>query len=862
MAEEENQNTKTVLTPDEYQNRLVDFYSQTLGATGIDVGDDEDEDDKEDEYTAPNIMPNQSGDDRGIGNIPNVLDIDYDIDSIVNNMELPKTYQDHLASINRDDKSDLGKLDKSIQQANKKMNDSLQKNFGISIGFPSQAGLQKQTAITGLTAMAGLTGPPAMILGGLISGSSRKGIVGNTEYQAGGFMGVIQDVSESLRLNSYNTNKARYNELKNEYFSGDFKSDFTDPSAKSKPDPYSEGFESYGGAGFDSYMKTKDYGFSANSQFGGSAIYRDHGSRIYNGAGMIGVDQETAKRMEALKRGYSTYNFDPTNPESSGALAGSGKTGYDERGYHHTVNGIAATGRYSDAKALGEEYGLSVIQTQEVLRDVRNRRSFSGRELEGLGLTASLKAKQKEVQAKKRQQESEGESKPVTTPTFTAAEVQKNIDLDDDFTYTSGDNNDYSSTDSGTAPSTGETSFDATTGGFMRGGRVGMREGDVASNQVTVKEPGFIAPDANATKQQEIADDKPMDAKNGDFIINAPAAEDAGKQDIQRMISTAITNLQEKGVDVRFGDPKINIGDKVKLLVSRNEVYIPAIIAKEIGYDRLKKINNRGKREVQRRQEESQQDEKPQARGFIQKKKGDVVTLGDVKYKERYSSAPKARQETEKILRSLPLADGLAIMMYEEANVLGEKGLEGVAHVFVNRADAEGYKDFGNSLIDELLKRTYTKDKIFQFNALEPTKFRSTLKKFKNNEKTYLKVRNIAEEVIAGAREDFTGGALFFKNPKSSTEPKFKSKVDSGEYVETTRSPKIKGTFQHIYYRPKDFGTTTAQQSPEPYVGVPEGFVEIPKRKSRGRPRIPESKGGSFLFRGSDYEKGGATPAL
>ena len=104
--------------------------------------------------------------------------------------------------------------------------------------------------------------------------------------------------------------------------------------------------------------------------------------------------------------------------------------------------------------------------------------------------------------------------------------------------------------------------------------------------------------------------------------------------------------------------------------------------------------------------------------------------------------------------------------------------------------------------------------------------------------------------------------ALFFKNPKSSTEPKFKSKVDSGEYVETTRSPKIKGTFQHIYYTPKDFGTTTAQQSPEPYVGVPEGFVEIPKRKSRGRPRIPESKGGSFLFRGSDYEKGGATPAL
>ena len=61
------------------------------------------------------------------------------------------------------------------------------------------------------------------------------------------------------------------------------------------------------------------------------------------------------------------------------------------------------------------------------------------------------------------------------------------------------------------------------------------------------------------------------------------------------------------------------------------------------------------------------------------------------------------------VIEGLPLT-----AIKEEANVLGEKGLEGVAHVFVNRADAEGYKVFGNSLIDELLKRTYTKDKIFQ----------------------------------------------------------------------------------------------------------------------------------------------------
>ena len=85
-------------------------------------------------------------------------------------------------------------------------------------------------------------------------------------------------------------------------------------------------------------------------------------------------------------------------------------------------------------------------------------------------------------------------------------------------------------------------------------------------------------------------------AFRGCVLLDSPAAEEAGKQDIQRMISTAVTNLQEKGVDVKFGNPKINIRDRVKLLLSQNEVYIPKVIAKEIGYDRLEKINNRGKR--------------------------------------------------------------------------------------------------------------------------------------------------------------------------------------------------------------------------------------------------------------------------
>jgi hypothetical protein len=366
---------------------------------------------------------------------------------------------------------------------------------------------------------------------------------------------------------------------------------------------------------------------------------------------MIGIDQETARRIEALKLGYRPIGFDPTDPGKSESLVstGTGKkslSGYDEFGYHHSVKfGSAGMGRMKDAEKLAEEWGLGITETRNALADVRKRRSFTGRSIVGKNLTqlltelrnekqrkAAEEAKKKQQQQQQQQQSDDVVDDDVVDSGFTATPKGK----DDYFAsmpsggfFTDDDNNDSDNNSSDDASSSmGDVGGD---GGYATamGGRIGMQEGDIASNQVTVKEPGFIAPDPNATKQQEIADDKPMDARNGDFIINAPAAEEAGKQDIQRMINTAITNLQEKGVDVRFGNPKINIADKVKLLVSRNEVYIPAIIAKEIGYDRLKKINNRGKREVQRRQEESQQDEKPQARGFIQKKKGDVIRSAD-----------------------------------------------------------------------------------------------------------------------------------------------------------------------------------------------------------------------------------------
>ena len=296
MAEEaENQDTKTILTPDEYQNRLVDFYSQTLGATGIDAGDDEDDkdDDKDDTYVAPNIITEPKDSDQNI--TTDVLDFQYDIDDVVNTT-FSSNYQEHLSKIGRDDKSDLSKFDKSMQESNKKINDNLQKNFGIGISMPTQGQLQKYTAATGVANVFGMMGLPVQLGASMIAGKTEKNIFGVDEFKPSGIPGIVQDVSESMRLDSYNQNKDKYTKLKSGFQMGS--GEFTATPTQD----------------LNTYMRTKDYGFSVNSRNAGSAIYRTEGSRIYNGAGMIGIDQETARRIEALKRGYETSDYDPTNP--------------------------------------------------------------------------------------------------------------------------------------------------------------------------------------------------------------------------------------------------------------------------------------------------------------------------------------------------------------------------------------------------------------------------------------------------------------------------------------------------------------------------------------------------------------------
>ena len=144
------------------------------------------------------------------------------------------------------------------------------------------------------------------------------------------------------------------------------------------------------------------------------------------------------------------------------------------------------------------------------------------------------------------------------------------------------------------------------------GGRVGYQEGGAAG---FAQRPEFVGGKQSQPDGVSIADDQPRDVQEGTFVINAAAADFAGRDDIEKMLRKA---YQKAG-----GAGQSGVSQEVQIAVSKGEVLIPPHIAKIIGYDRLNKINNRGKKEIARRQEAA-------GGGFIDRKKfakGDKVTV-------------------------------------------------------------------------------------------------------------------------------------------------------------------------------------------------------------------------------------------
>lgn len=163
---------------------------------------------------------------------------------------------------------------------------------------------------------------------------------------------------------------------------------------------------------------------------------------------------------------------------------------------------------------------------------------------------------------------------------------------------------------------------DVTDFGFRQGGRVGLAMGGAPGMA-----SGFVdRPPEQVPEDQTVADNRPAQLPEGAFVINAAAVEFAGSNDIKDMLLKAHKESIRRGLTV---DKQGNGAKLIDVAISSGEVVVAPHLAKIIGYDRLNKINNRGKPETRERIQENGRPQAMQARpdGFINRYSGGDVSM-------------------------------------------------------------------------------------------------------------------------------------------------------------------------------------------------------------------------------------------
>jgi hypothetical protein len=157
---------------------------------------------------------------------------------------------------------------------------------------------------------------------------------------------------------------------------------------------------------------------------------------------------------------------------------------------------------------------------------------------------------------------------------------------------------------------------------FREGGRVGLAMGGAPGMA-----SGFVdRPPEQVPEDQTVADNRSAQLPEGAFVINAAAVEFAGSNDIKDMLLKAHKESIRRGLTV---DKQGNGAKLIDVAISSGEVVVAPHLAKIIGYDRLNKINNRGKPETRERIQENGRPQAMQARsgGFINRYNGGDVSM-------------------------------------------------------------------------------------------------------------------------------------------------------------------------------------------------------------------------------------------
>lgn len=366
-------------------------------------------------------------------------------------------------------------------------------------------------------------------------------------------------------------------------------------------------------------LRNTDVGFAAT--IGNFHFSRPPNRGYYNGLkshidGGSGNGHQMLKTMEALNKGFDPtgYRLDGKN-EDNGGLAHSSKSmgaGITEDGYYVSManNGYGYTksvlyGRGGESQRIADEMGIDPVTLANAMKLARNTKDMTvSQALAKVGVT-----------------------KINDISNFRTASIpsHSNLNINQDYFVNQAQNftdldtfrdEEIAKNRAAVQKEIEEDEFagfgaDMKLGGqvgqlanILRQNRLGMNLGGQAQPpQVNVNELGFVdgkTPD-QVTDQQSIADDKPVDMRREDYLLNSPSVEKHGIRNVVNMVMRALKDASASGVEIVDMPADIPRDDLVKVLASASEFRIPRDLVPYIGLANLETINEKGKSEVTRR---------------------------------------------------------------------------------------------------------------------------------------------------------------------------------------------------------------------------------------------------------------------
>jgi hypothetical protein len=351
-------------------------------------------------------------------------------------------------------------------------------------------------------------------------------------------------------------------------------------------------------------------------------------------------------------------------------------------------------------------------------------------------------------------------------------------------------------------------------GGFMggraMGGRIGMAAGDTPQGTF---EPGFVkGPPENFTERETVADDQNGKVKPDTFIINAAAVEIAGSEDIRKMLMKAYEVAVQKGLDIGRVDRKIYEGT-VDVALSKGEVVVPPELAKIIGYDRLRKINNRGKKEVASRQKKA-------GGGFLTRKKRANGGEVNLEYEDRIIT-DEVRRKMKALVESLP-EDVDVQSVYLQPGYPERQRLEDERARLNETLPTKGrffsrgqvHSRAGTKRASEPMINVPMTPTLYNLAVLaeevahqDAYKYRQTYdpKKHKVDRETFFREQNYLEELRAKDFALSVVGGLFPKGDKTARGARASYEKDFAEYLAYSDNPELVATYLEKYPELKRF---------------------------------------------------------